>query len=71
MAALDQVDFSKASILSDQSFLRELIGEAFWKWFVANSYVRVTTIRVWIIRRDVYVKDLEFLFELLFGPPPR
>lgn len=71
MAALDQVDFSKASILSDQSFIRELVGEAFWRWFRVSGDIKVTTIRVWIIRRDIYVKDLEFLFELLFGPPPK
>lgn len=70
MSALETVDFSKASILADQSFIRELIGEAFWRWYVQNTYVKVTTIKIWIIKKDIYVGDLESLFVLLFGKPP-
>lgn len=71
MAAINEVDFSRASILGDQSFIRELVAEAFWKWYMMNTHVRITTIRIWFIRKDVFVGDLESLFALLFGPPPR
>lgn len=70
MAALETINLDKASILADQSFLRELIGEAFWKWYANNLHVKVTTIRIWIIRKDIYVGDLESLFVLLFGKRP-
>lgn len=70
MAALNDVDFSKASVLADQSFLRELVAEGFWKWYVSNTHVKITTIRVWIIKKDIFVGDLYSLFVLLFGNPP-
>jgi hypothetical protein len=71
MAALNEVDFSRASLLEDQSFIRELVSEAFWKWYVSNSYVKITTVKVWIIKKDIYVGDLHSLFVLLFGNPPQ
>lgn len=71
MAVVNEVDFSRGSILADQSFIRELVAEAFWKWYVSNTYMKITTIKIWFIRKDVYVGDLESLFVLLFGLPPR
>lgn len=70
MAVVHEVDFSKASLLADQSFIRELVGEAFWRWYFNNTHVKVTTIKVWFIRKDVYVADLHSIFVLLFGNPP-
>jgi len=70
MSALNEVDFSRASLLQDQSFIRELVAEAFWKWYVSNTQLKITTIRVWIVRKDIRVGDLYSLFVLLFGNPP-
>ena len=70
MSALTEVDFSRTSLLEDQSFIRELVSEAFWKWYDNNTSVKITTIKVWIIKKDIYVGDLHSLFVLLFGNPP-
>jgi hypothetical protein len=70
MAVVHEVDFSKASLLADQSFIRELVGEAFWRWYFNNLSLKVTTIKFWIIKKDIYVADLHSIFVLLFGNPP-
>lgn len=70
MSALNEVDFSRASLLNDQSFIRELVSESFWKWYVLNTRLKITTIKVWIIKKDIFVGDLYSLFVLLFGNPP-
>jgi len=69
MAVVHEVNFDRASILADQSFLRELVAEAFWKWYFQNTSLKVTTIKLWIIKKDIYVADLYSLFVLLFGNP--
>jgi hypothetical protein len=69
MAVVHEVDFSQTSLLADQSFVRELVSEAFWKWYFQNLSLKITTIKVWIIRKDIYVADLYSLFVLLFGNP--
>lgn len=69
MAVVHEVNFDKASILADQSFIRELVAEAFWKWYFQNLSLKITTIRIWVIRKDVLVADLYSLFVLLFGNP--
>jgi hypothetical protein len=69
MAVVHDVDFSQTSLLADQSFVRELVSESFWKWYFQNLSLKITTIKVWIIRKDIYVADLYSLFVLLFGNP--
>lgn len=70
MSALNEVDFSRASLLEDQSFIRELVSEAFWKWYVMHTQMKITTIRIWVFKRDIIVADLYSLFVILFGNPP-
>jgi len=66
MAVVHEVDFSKGSLLADQSFIRELVAEAFWQWYHKNTSLKITTIKIWIIKKDGYVSDLYSLFVLLF-----
>lgn len=70
MAVVHDVDFSKASVLADQSFIRELVAESFWKWYVSHTHMKITTVKIWIIKKDIFVGDLYSLFVLLFGNPP-
>lgn len=68
MSVLKEVDFSRTSMLADQSFVRELVSEAFWKWYDQNPFLKITTIKIWVIKKDIYLYQLHSLFELLLGP---
>ena len=70
MSALNEVDFSRASLLEDQSFIRELVSEAFWKWYENNTSMKIITVKVWFVKKDILVADLYSLFVILFGNPP-
>lgn len=47
-----------------------IIADAIWKWYSYNKEQRLFALKVWwIIRRNVYVKDLYPALEYLFGAP--
>jgi len=66
---LREVNLTGVEESQDLDFIRELISKAFWAWYALNTERKITTIRWWVIRKTVYVKDLSGVFELLFGPP--
>lgn len=69
MAALQDVDLSSYAIQNQQWF-RDIVAQMFWRWYEANLDTKVTTIKIWIIKKDIFVRDLRSIFELLFGPQP-
>jgi hypothetical protein len=69
MAALQDVDLSYYAI-QDQQWFRDVVSQMFWRWYEANLDTKVTTIKIWIIKKDIFVRDLRSIFELLFGPQP-
>jgi hypothetical protein len=68
MAAIDQVDVTALQVAGDETVVRALVGSMFWKWYHEHQDQKVTTIRVWFISKTVYVRDLQAIFVLLFGP---
>jgi hypothetical protein len=52
----------------DEDYLKVLAG-IFWQWYALNTNRKLTKIRIWFIRRTLYVRDLYDVFVLLFGKP--
>lgn len=70
MAMLDEAviaipDSAPAEIT--ESSIKEAIARQAWAWFYAHQSQVVLKIRIWILSKDVHVRDLAFLFTLLFG----
>jgi hypothetical protein len=38
-------------------------------WYTQNEYRELKTIKLWIFRKRIVVRDLKQIFELLFGAP--
>jgi len=68
MAALDEVDVTHLEPQTTQDLIKKSIATMFWMWYANNLDREVTTIKVWFIRKKVYVRELKSIFELLFGP---
>jgi hypothetical protein len=68
MAALDEVDVAHLQPETTQDLIKKSIATMFWMWYANNLDREVTTIKVWFIRKKVYVRELKSIFELLFGP---
>lgn len=68
MAALDEVNVDHLEPQTTQDVIKRSIAKIFWAWFNINLDREVTTIKVWFLRKKVYVRDLRSIFELLFGP---
>jgi hypothetical protein len=66
---LDELDLSEVAQESSTEALKLLISTLFWTWFQTNQDHKITTVKWWFIRKTIYVKDLEGVFELLFGLP--
>ena len=64
---LDELELDALQPESTQDHIKKTIALLFWSWYALNQERRVTTIRVWFIKRTIYVRDLEGVFELLFG----
>ena len=47
---------------------RKAIGDDMWRWFRENQNVSILKVKKWIFSWTFKVKDVRFLFELLFGP---
>ena len=70
MSALKEIDFSSVSSETNENVIRELVSGLFWTWYSHNTDRKLTTLRVWFIRKTIFVRDLSNIFELLFGPNP-
>lgn len=67
MSTLAKLDLSSVASSQDQDMIREILGSLFWKWFDENKDMKISVIRFWIFRPNIYVRDLELIFILLFG----
>lgn len=68
MAALDEINTQELEPETTSDIVKDAISKLFWSWYHANLDRPVTTVKVWFIRKQVRVKDLKAIFELLFGP---
>jgi hypothetical protein len=68
---LRELNLKEAEAVATESIIREIISKAFWAWYFLNSDRHLTTLRWWIFRKTFIVRDLQPVFELLFGPPLR
>lgn len=60
--ALDFMDLNK---------IRAEISEEFWAWFSKNEDAQVIKISLlWIFSKRILLRDLQPLFEKIFGPRP-
>lgn len=62
MAAIDDV-------VSD-NISREEVVHQLWLWINTHGDDQVFTVKVWVVRKTFYVRDLHVVFERLLGPDP-
>ena len=67
MAALDELDLEQLVPETPKDVIKDTIGKLFWLWFTQNEYRELTTVKLWIFRKRIIVRDLKQIFELLFG----
>jgi hypothetical protein len=67
MAALDELDLEQLVPETPKDVVKETINKLFWMWYTQNEYRELTTIKLWIFRKKLTVRDLKQIFELLFG----
>lgn len=69
MAALDniQLDVSEVQEMVTSRDVKSWVKVAFWAWFDANENDEVLVVKVWVIRKTIRLKDLQFVFEKFFG----
>ena len=48
----------------------DVIAQELWKWIDEHRDQSVFTLKIWIIRKTFYVRDLAPFAELLLGPHP-
>jgi hypothetical protein len=71
MAALQELDVSLLTPqIKSQDAIKLIIAQLFWKWYQANKDDKLTRISLFrgLIKKTVYLRDLEPALELLFGP---
>jgi hypothetical protein len=69
MAALDELDLEQLVPETPKDVVKETINKLFWMWYTQNEYRELKTIKLWIFRKRIVVRDLKQIFELLFGAP--
>lgn len=53
-----------------REILKVAIGPFMWKWLKAHWEDRIFSVKFLFIKKTVRVKDLDELWEFVFGPPP-
>jgi hypothetical protein len=69
MAALDELNLEELVPETPKHVVKETISKLFWMWYTQNEYRELKTIKLWIFRKRIVVRDLKQIFELLFGAP--
>jgi hypothetical protein len=69
MAALDELNLEELVPETPKDVVKETISKLFWMWYTQNEYRELKTIKLWIFRKRIVVRDLKQIFELLFGAP--
>jgi hypothetical protein len=52
------------------AMIKQLLADAFWKWYDTEAAHRLVTIKVLFFSKAVRVRDLLSVFEMLFGTHP-
>ena len=65
---LDEIDVTPLEAESTSDNVRKVISVLFWTWYATNTDRKITTVKWWVFRKTLFVRDLESIFELLFGP---
>ena len=70
MAVIDQINVAVVSSVSNNpDATRNVIAGQFWIWFDRHQEDRVTTVKIWLFHKTLYVRDLRPIFVMLFGDP--
>lgn len=67
---LDEANLISVAATTDERKIKELLNEIFWNWFETAKNRKVTTIKIWFLKKTLYIRDLEGVFALIFGPHP-
>lgn len=70
MAALDGIRLEAHEVqnMVSERDVKNWLRQAFWSWFDANQNDEVYTLKVWVIKKTFYLRDLQYVFERFFGP---
>ena len=71
MSALQEMDVALLTPqIKNQEVIKRTIALLFWKWYEANKDDKLTRISLFrgLIKKTVYLRDLEPALVLLFGP---
>lgn len=63
MAEIDSLD-------SVAGFDKRIFVKFVWDWFFDNATTIKIPVKIWIINTTIPLKDLQWLFERIFGAPP-
>lgn len=64
---LDELDLSALEAETTTDHVKKTIALLFWMWYASNQDRKLLVIRKWFISKTIYVRDLEDIFEILFG----
>lgn len=69
MRVLDEVDLSGVQYITNKDAIKENLSKIFWEWFDKNEDMYITKISLFrgLVKKKIYVRDLEPIFKLLFG----
>lgn len=69
MSALNEIDLSHLIPEQTEQAIRATINRLFWAWFEANKDNKLFRLSLFhgLIKKQIYVRDLEDVFTLLFG----
>ena len=70
MAALNEINVTTLVPAKSQEAIRAIIGQLFWNWYQSNKDDKLVRLSLFhgLIKKTVYLRDLEPALELLFGP---
>lgn len=69
MSVLNEIDLGKAEY-GNAEIIRGNIAREFWNWYEEHREDKIISIGFLFIRKTLRVKDIRFVFVMLFGDPP-
>lgn len=67
MSVLAKINLKEAETSQNVAFIKLLIAREFWKWYEEHQNDKIVKLKILFISKTVRVKDIKFVFELLFG----
>lgn len=68
MSYLHEGDFSEAAASGSEQGIKDAIARFFWEWFREHEDDVLIKKTIIFFSISIKVRDLRFLFEMLFGP---